>query len=57
MTMPASEAAMRLEVVAAKAAQLAHDLRAGALWPGELSNGLSDIREQLDKVKENRRDD
>lgn len=57
MTMPASEAAMRLEVVAAKAAQLAHDLRAGALWPGELSEGLGDIREQLDKVKENRRDD
>jgi len=44
--------AMRLTLIAAKAKQLAEDLRNGGLWPGQLNDGLSDIREQLDKCKE-----
>lgn len=37
----------RLEMVAAKAKQLALDLSAGRLWPGQLQDGLADIAEQV----------
>ena len=39
--------AMRLELIAAKATQLAHDVKNGRLWPGELGSGLAEIGEQL----------
>jgi hypothetical protein len=43
-----------LELVAAKAKQLAHDVKNGKLWPGDLSNGLSEIFETLRKVETDR---
>lgn len=39
--------AMRLELIAAKATQLAHDVKNGRLWPGELGSGLAEIGKQL----------
>lgn len=44
--------AMRLEVIAAKAKQLAYDVKHGKLWEGDLARGLSDIHEQLRYVRE-----
>lgn len=46
--------AMRLEVIAAKAKQLAYDCRHGKLWKGDLARGLTDIHEQLSWVHEER---
>jgi len=39
-------AANRLDLVAAKAKQLADDLRRGRLWEGDLDRGISEIIEQ-----------
>ena len=38
---------MRVELIAAKAKQLAHDVKNGRLWEGELSSGLGEISQQL----------
>jgi len=43
-----------LELVAAKAKQLATDLKSGRLWPGDLNRGLSEIFETLNKVEYDR---
>lgn len=40
---------MRLRLIAAKAEQLANDV--GHLWPGQLEEGLREIREQLDRCQ------
>lgn len=42
----------RLELIAAKARQLAMDLKEGKLWEGDLSRGMSEIHEQLRYVRE-----
>lgn len=49
--------AMRLELIACKAKQLSHDVKNGKLWEGELGQGLSEIRNQLDYVSSEARDD
>lgn len=38
---------VRLNLIAAKATQLAHDVEHGKLWPGQLYEGLRDMNEQL----------
>lgn len=43
---------IHLDVIAAKAKQLAEDVRAGRLWPGQLSEGLKEIRQQLESIKD-----
>lgn len=48
---------MRLELIAAKARQLATDVKYGKLWPGDLSRGLSEIQEQLNEVMQDSRTD
>lgn len=40
--------AMRLDLIAAKAKQMAEDVKHGRLWEGDLSRGLADIQEQLE---------
>lgn len=40
-------AVSRLELAAAKAKQLAEDLKRGALWDGDLSDGIAEIMHQL----------
>ena len=40
-----------LNLIAAKAKQLAEDLENGKLWDGELATGIKDIAEQLSKVR------
>lgn len=42
---------MRLDLIAAKAKQLAEDARAGRFWEGDLSRGLRELREQLDAAE------
>lgn len=42
--------AIRLELVAAKAKQLAEDLKRGRLWEGDLSRGISEIMGQLNQA-------
>lgn len=44
--------AMRLDVIAAKAKQLAYDCRYGKLWEGDLARGLSEMHEQMGYVHE-----
>lgn len=39
-----------LDLIAAKAKQLAEDYKRGKLWEGDLTDGLSDVRETLEKV-------
>lgn len=48
---------LRLELIAAKAKQLAADVKNGKLWPGDLSAGLHDIHEQLAHVGQEARND
>jgi hypothetical protein len=48
--MDREQVAMRLEVIAAKAKQLAYDVKAGKLWDGDLGRGLGEIGEQLRAV-------
>lgn len=40
----------RLELIAAKARQLAIDLRANKFWPGELEAGIHEISEQANRA-------
>jgi hypothetical protein len=47
MTTQETAIAMRLRLISAKAAQLAMDLEAHRLWPGQLEAGLADIGEQF----------
>lgn len=47
---------VRLDLIAAKAKQLAEDYRKNRLWPGDLTKGLNEIREQLDRVEGEKRD-
>ena len=42
--------AARLELIAAKAKQLAMDYRNGRLWEGDLAKGKSEIGEQLNNI-------
>ena len=37
----------RLELIAAKAKQMAEDHKAGRMWPGDLARGLRELNEQL----------
>lgn len=46
------ENVMRLQLIAAKAKQLASDVEHGRLWEGDLTQGLDEIREQLSRVNE-----
>lgn len=43
---------MRLELIAAKARQMAQDV--GRMWPGDLEAGLAEIRKQLDALERSR---
>lgn len=43
---------MRLQLIAAKAKQLASDLEGNRLWAGQLDEGLSEIRQQLSQLAE-----
>lgn len=49
--MSSETAAMRLDLIAAKAKQLADDTRNGRLWGGELSEGIGEIAKQLDALR------
>lgn len=40
-----------LELVAAKAKQLAEDYKQGRLWEGELSSGLNEIIQTIHKIE------
>jgi hypothetical protein len=51
MTQPEEDAALRLQLVSAKARQLAQDLERGRLWDGELARGLREINEQLERIQ------
>lgn len=42
--------AVWLDLAAAKARQLAQDYRAGRLWEGDLSHGIGEITQQLQKA-------
>jgi hypothetical protein len=46
--MSTQSAAMYLDVVAAKAKQLADDARKGRLWPGDMAMGISECMKQLE---------
>lgn len=52
-----TDVALRLELIAAKAKQLAEDVKAGKLWPGQLTAGLREVREQLDRATDESRGD
>lgn len=43
-------AVTRLELAAAKAKQLAEDLKHGRLWEGDLSRGINEVIEQLQQA-------
>lgn len=45
--MAGTEALLALKVVAEIAEKLAHDLEHGKLWEGELSQGIQEIKRQL----------
>lgn len=49
--------AVRLELIAAKAKQLAQDVKDARLWCGELSKGLAEIRQQLNLAEDESRTD
>jgi hypothetical protein len=42
--------ALYLELIAAKAKQLAEDYKRARLWDGDLQRGLGEINEQLQKA-------
>lgn len=46
---------LRLELVAAKAKQLAEDNKRGKLWPGDLERGLQELYEQLSRAQQDAR--
>lgn len=45
----------RLQLIAAVAKQLASDVERGKLWPGQLDEGLAQIRNQVSQLSENGR--
>lgn len=47
--------AARLDLIAAKARQLALDYRNGKLWDGDLDRGKSEIYTQLQNIPQERR--
>jgi hypothetical protein len=47
--------AVRLDLIAAKAKQLALDYRQGKLWEGDLDRGKGEISEQLHNIPSERR--
>jgi hypothetical protein len=47
--------AARLDLIAAKAKQLALDYRNGRLWEGDLDRGLGEIRQQLHSIPREQR--
>lgn len=47
---------VRLELIAAKARQLAEDHKHGRLWPNDLNKGLSELEEQIRLVRSEGRD-
>lgn len=49
--------AMRLELVSAKAKQLAEDTKRGRLWEGDLQRGISEIMQQLTAASHEARSD
>lgn len=52
-----TEISIRLELIAAKAKQLAEDYKNGKLWEGELGKGLSEIDSQLRLLLQQSRND
>lgn len=46
------QAVIYMYLVAAKAAQLAQDMKTGKLWPGDLSSGIGEIQEALRKCQQ-----
>ena len=46
--------AARLDLIAAKAKQLAIDYRNGKLWDGDLSRGMCEIGQQLNNIPRER---
>lgn len=44
------EVAMYLDLIAAKAKQLAEDCRRGRLWDGELERGLGEIQSAIQRA-------
>ena len=48
---------VRLELIAAKAKQLASDVKNGKLWEGELSQGIGEIQQQVSQVVQDARTD
>ena len=46
-----------LKIIAAKAEQLANDVENHRLWEGELSSGLSEIAQQLERAQREAKDD
>ena len=45
------EAVTHLELIAAKAKQLAEDCKHGRLWDGDLRNGLGEIASSLKRLE------
>lgn len=43
--------ANRLDLIAAKARQLADDYKGGNLWPGDLARGLNEIDTQIEAIR------
>lgn len=50
MAMTNQTKAMYLDLVAAKATQLAYDLRSNKLWPGDLDKGIGEILTNVEKA-------
>ncbi len=50
-----SDVTMRLELIAAKAKQLASDEENGRLWEGDLSRGLSDLLRYVQQAQSDAR--
>jgi hypothetical protein len=48
---------MRLELIAAKAKQLASDVKNHKLWEGDLQKGICELQEQLTQVSNEARTD
>lgn len=46
-----SDTVLRLKVISARAELLARSLEGGHLWPGQLNEGLKEIRTELDKCE------
>lgn len=57
MPIDREQVATYLDLIAARAKSIARDSRDGRLWNGEISKGLREIRETLEKVENAARDD